>query len=117
MDDAEIARRVIGLLTLAYHAEWDPAAGADLEAVQAAMLSLTEDIGVLEISGDTPLVQYTIVEELLASGMIGLNPDMLKVFSNFISIFVMLSNEIKEEHPDFDIDEFLQRKGLEAADE
>ena len=115
MDDTEIKQRVIGLLTLAYHAEWDPDAGADPEALQAAVTSLVGDIGICEVSGETPLDKYDVVMELLGSGLITPGPDVPSLIANFVSIFVALCHEIKEENPDFDIDGFLRQKGLEAA--
>jgi hypothetical protein len=108
---------VVGLLTLAYHAEWDPDAGADLKALQADVASLVSGMDICSISDETPLDKYDVVTELLGSGLMTLGPNLPALVASFVSIFVMLCREIKKHDPDFDIEEFLRQRGLEAADE
>jgi hypothetical protein len=106
MDKAEIDRRIVGLLTLAYREEWDPEAGADLRVLGAAVTSLTEQIGVHKNSHEIPLYDF---EEMKRSS------DIPLLIAGFVGIFVELCHEVREAHPEFDIADFLKQKGLEAA--
>lgn len=118
MDRAEIDRRIVGLLTLAYREEWDPDAGADLQALGAAVASLTEQIGMYEINREAvPPGQYDLIQELLGSGVMQRSSDIPLLIAGFVGIFVSLCHEIEDAHLELDIESFLQRKGLEAADE
>jgi hypothetical protein len=86
MDDADIKQRVIGLLTLAYNTDWDPETGDNIEAVTDAAVSLLEE------------------------------QNAVSIISELVVIFVELCGEVRMLHPGVNIDEFLQRMGLQAYD-
>ena len=116
MDKAEINRRIVGLLTLAYREEWDPEAGADLQALGAAVSSLVEQIGIYEINEEIPPQEFELSLRLLESGAMRRSPDIPLLIGGFLEIFIDLCHEMQDDNSGIDIHKFLQQKGLEAAD-
>jgi hypothetical protein len=92
MEDAEIKRRLIGLLTLVYQNGSDPDTGADIEALQSAFTSLMDGIEIIQP-----------------------NHDVARLICDFMEIFSAMCDAIKTGHPDFDIRGFLEREAIDAA--
>lgn len=116
MDNTEIQRRVIGLLTLAYSTDWDPEHGFDPEPVEAAIKSLLDGWGGYDISFDICADYAVSARNAIETSMDGIRQDVTGILAGFISTFTMFCHEVKAAHPDVDVEEILRKMGIDAAD-
>ena len=121
MDSAETRRRVIGLLTLAYDARRRSQVGEPPEKIaeehSSAVRALMEGWGQYTFDLNLPRdlaaeVQRTIQETVVQQ----IGDDVGRIASEFIWVFLALSELVEKADPNADVGNFLRIMGLEAAE-